>query len=126
MSATIFCQHCGKPIDDASRFCRHCGQPQPGPSSGSFAQPAGVIPAPTAPVAPARYGSAPYAVPVYGTGGVRYGGFWIRFLAYLLDSIIVSFVTGPLGFLLGLGANVNRVRGDGGDFTPDIMMQAGV
>lgn len=31
-----------------------------------------------------------------------YAGFWMRFLAYLLDSLIVSIVFVPLGFVIGL------------------------
>jgi uncharacterized RDD family membrane protein YckC len=32
----------------------------------------------------------------------EYGGFWIRVLAYVIDSILVSVVSCPLGFLVGL------------------------
>jgi uncharacterized RDD family membrane protein YckC len=35
--------------------------------------------------------------------GLRYAGFWIRFAAYFIDIIILSFVAGVVGFFFGLG-----------------------
>lgn len=32
---------------------------------------------------------------------MHYAGFWIRFVAYLIDGIILAIVTAPLGFLFG-------------------------
>ncbi len=37
-----------------------------------------------------------------GTEQVSYGGFWIRFLAYLIDAILLSIVGGILGSFLGI------------------------
>jgi uncharacterized RDD family membrane protein YckC len=34
-------------------------------------------------------------------GGVRYGGFWIRFVAAIIDGIIVQAVVMPLSFMVG-------------------------
>ena len=53
------------------------------------------------PVAASSY-QAP--VPYPGTvpvGGVRYGGFWIRFVAAIIDGIIVQAVVLPLSFMVG-------------------------
>ena len=33
---------------------------------------------------------------------VRYGGFWIRVVAYIIDAILLSFVSGVIGFATGM------------------------
>ena len=38
--------------------------------------------------------------------GVRYGGFWVRFLAILIDGIALGLLTTALGPLFGLGPSV--------------------
>lgn len=35
-----------------------------------------------------------------------YGGFWIRFVAYVIDSIIMNIVGGVLGMFVGVGVGV--------------------
>jgi len=45
-------------------------------------------------------------VPAYGGQQVRYGGFWIRFVAVFIDGIIVSIPVFILGFILGLATAV--------------------
>lgn len=47
-------------------------------------------------------------------GEMRYAGFWIRFAAYFLDSIILGIVNMMLGFIIGIAA------AGGGD--PDAML----
>lgn len=59
----MFCQHCGTALPDTATFCSQCGRP-----TGTAA--------PTAPVAPATRAA--------------YAGFWLRFLAYIIDSLILS------------------------------------
>ena len=49
------------------------------------------------------WSAAPKAAPAEG---VEYGGFWIRFLAFVLDGIIVAVITAALAPLLGAGAVV--------------------
>lgn len=34
----------------------------------------------------------------------QYAGFWLRFVAYIIDAIIVNIVTYPIGLVLGVGA----------------------
>ncbi len=41
--------------------------------------------------------------PAVGTAGYHYAGFWIRFLAIFIDSIILNIVGGILGKILGPG-----------------------
>ena len=60
--------------------------------------------APAPPPAAATTGAAPiaaYAPPVAVAAGVPYGGFWIRFLAYLLDGVILNILFVPI-FLIFL------------------------
>jgi len=45
-------------------------------------------------------GAVPYQ-PAAPFGGVRYGGFWIRFVAAIIDGIIVQVVVMPLSFVAG-------------------------
>jgi uncharacterized RDD family membrane protein YckC len=85
----MFCPKCGKQNDDMARFCQGCGaslqvQPPPPPSAQA-------VPAPA--------------------GDVMYAGFWERFVAIVIDFIILSIATGiiaaatfgtgaPLGILV--------------------------
>jgi uncharacterized RDD family membrane protein YckC/RNA polymerase subunit RPABC4/transcription elongation factor Spt4 len=62
--ATLFCASCGTSIPEAGQFCPSCGQPS---------------------VRTPGYG--PVAKPL---AGIRYGGFWQRFFARLLDGLITA------------------------------------
>jgi len=74
----VFCNQCGSQNAAGATFCSKCGG-----SLGGVSQPLVA--------APAR----PLAVPV------RYGGFWIRFVAAIIDAILVQVVVVPFGALLG-------------------------
>jgi uncharacterized RDD family membrane protein YckC len=41
-----------------------------------------------------------------------YAGFWLRFAAYLIDSILLALVTLPLGFALGAIMAATEIDGD--------------
>jgi len=90
MNGTLYCNKCGAPNTAGNQFCSRCGASM-GPAV-----------APTAVPAPAgAYATAtPYPVT---TAGVRYAGFWIRFLAFIIDAIIVSAVLFPVKAMFGLG-----------------------
>ena len=74
----IFCSQCGTQNAAGATFCSKCGG-----SLGGVAQPL------------AATSAHPLAVPV------RYGGFWIRFVAAIIDGILVQVVVVPVGALLG-------------------------
>jgi uncharacterized RDD family membrane protein YckC len=81
----IFCSKCGAQNSALAQFCQNCGLTL----SSNLAQ------AETA--APARaYAAAP---PVAYAPPSIYGGFWIRFLAHLIDHVILSAVAAPLFFI---------------------------
>ena len=41
----------------------------------------------------------------------QYGGFWVRVLAYIIDSIIINVGVSIIGFVLGLGMGVPLMAG---------------
>ena len=66
-------------------------------------------------------GSAPPPPPVWGAGQaspsqVAYGGFWIRFVAYIIDSIVLSIAGGAIGFIFGLGLAAGHGGRDAAQF----------
>jgi uncharacterized RDD family membrane protein YckC len=64
----MFCPKCGKQNDDRAAFCQSCG-----------------MSIQSKPVTPAA-----------ATGGVVYAGFWTRFVAVVIDSLIVTAAGGLL------------------------------
>ena len=48
-------------------------------------------------------GWTPPAQPVGPATGLRYGGFWIRTLAYLIDVLLLAIVMAVLAKLAGIG-----------------------
>jgi uncharacterized RDD family membrane protein YckC len=112
----MFCSKCGAQIADTAAFCSSCGQatgaqPPVQPSAQPPAQaptprgiplaPSGFGPAggvsspPSVPTAPLTTGSV-YA-PAVPMGAVAYAGFWLRFVAFILDALILGI---PMGMIL--------------------------
>jgi uncharacterized RDD family membrane protein YckC len=88
----MFCSKCGATAADGTAFCGSCGQPMVGYS---------VAQSTAAPYAGGVGGAAPV---VAATGGRAYAGFWLRFVAYLIDGLLSLFVFGiviamTVGFL---------------------------
>jgi uncharacterized RDD family membrane protein YckC len=85
----MHCSKCGAVVADGTSFCGSCGQPIVGYS----------VAPPAAPYA----GSAPGApLAVAGVGGQAYAGFWLRFVAHLIDSLLATFLIG-IFFALAIG-----------------------
>lgn len=84
-----FCSKCGANVADGVAFCGACGQPVAGYSLGQ-ASPVSDILNPIAGLA-----VAPVAA---------YAGFWLRFVAALIDGIIISIPTAPIFFAVFLGS----------------------
>lgn len=98
---------------DTAKFCNACGSP-------AGAAPPAPAPQPGYSLAPQGFGAPPV---VYGQSqsftpapAVQYAGFWLRFVAYLIDSFVVGAVAMaiaiPLILALGLGAGLTAVGGD--------------
>jgi len=71
--AAVFCNQCGQAVNPAASFCTRCG--------GTLT-----------PAAPGMAIAAP--------GGAQYGGFWIRWVARLIDGAVVLIVLGPIVVVL--------------------------
>lgn len=69
----MFCSVCGGEVQSTDRFCPKCGQ------TVSYA-------------APAAYAAQP-GVSAPPMMAHRYAGFWLRFVAYLIDNLIVGIPT---------------------------------
>lgn len=98
MDGTLFCNKCGAANAASAQFCSGCGASM-GPAAAPFNPPAAVnAPAPTPPAAYPAAGAYPVA-----QVGARYGGFWIRVVAFIIDFIIVRVVLFPFKAMFGLG-----------------------
>jgi uncharacterized RDD family membrane protein YckC len=73
----VYCSKCGGPLTGDAAFCASCGNPV---TPLVLAAPDGVNVAP--------YGGV---AGIAQMPGVAYAGFWLRLLAYLVDSVIMSF-----------------------------------
>lgn len=86
----MYCSKCGALMADGAMFCSACGQ--------SFSTAAVARPYPQAAAVPR----------------VEYGGFWLRFLAYLIDGAVlmigICVVAIPLVFLTGLGTFLSEIH----------------
>lgn len=101
----MFCTKCGAALAADTAFCPSCGAPI----------------ARTAPVYPPSGGASPHAgvgAIAYATN-VAYAGFWLRFVAYLVDGVILGFGTValvlPLFFLMGGVAILESLPRHGGE-----------
>lgn len=106
----MYCSKCGSEISNATAFCPTCGQ-----------EVSIVVPSTPAPVTYSPSLPAP-VVPVTYTG-VEYAGFWLRFVAYIIDGFVsgVAFLILliPLFILTGAGAALSRI-GSGEDISDQV------
>ena len=118
----MFCPKCGTENSAQSRFCRNCGfdiksveviQPvQPAAGSGGVsippAQPSAEVvstqpPATGAPVPPLAFAMS---------ASLLYAGFWLRVAASLIDGLLISAVTLPFFFVIGVFSVLSRRNAD--------------
>jgi uncharacterized RDD family membrane protein YckC len=90
------CSKCGATLTSSSGFCPSCGQPIVGYSVGSGA-PAVAAPAPGAAV-PAYAGAQAPVV----AANVGYAGFWLRFVAAIIDGFVIGIPLAPIIIILML------------------------
>lgn len=85
----MFCTKCGKELSDDTKFCPACGS-----AIGAAAPAAALSQAAPAAVRPE-------------TKRYHYGGFWIRYLAFLIDQLVIGvvlFVFVMIGLFLNAGS----------------------
>ena len=117
----MYCSKCGSKISATTAFCSTCGQAISGlvPAIPSLSP---VDPNQYAPVVPPSYGGEQFA-------GVAYAGFWLRFVAFLIDGVISGFLflilLIPLFILTGAGAALGRI-GSGEDISDEVAAFVGI
>lgn len=111
-NGAIYCNRCGAQNSSLAKFCANCGTPfavEPAAPAAAL-DPLAVVPRPQGPAA-SLSASLPAAI------AVRYGGFWMRFVAFVIDAILVHLVILPLtallGALIGVAGTAVRMPGVG-------------
>src|SRR6202140_5081739 len=98
MRGTVYCSKCGSLVEDGAAFCPACGQAVQPAAFTSAGLPVGASSAAALPPGydpnahPAVSQTSPRVV--YPASSVQYAGFWLRVVAYLIDSVVMS-----LGFM---------------------------
>jgi uncharacterized RDD family membrane protein YckC len=118
MRGTVYCSKCGSLIEDGAAFCAACGQSVQPAMSMSAGLPVAASSAAALPsgYAPNAYSTtSPTAPPVvYAQPSVQYAGFWLRVIAYLIDSVVLSvgfmalFI--PFAIMTGLTAVLGNIH----------------
>lgn len=88
--SVLFCTNCGQMNEANAVFCSRCGARQPVAGQGASVSSATSSTAGAVPVQQA------YASPVAS----GYAGFWLRFVAFIIDTVVIWVVTWPLRILL--------------------------
>ena len=106
----MYCSKCGGQVLGGTAFCPACGQPTLA-ATPQTAVTFSTNPAATSPGYPVA-AQSPSAV--HPTSRVAYAGFWLRFVAYIIDSIIVGvafmalFI--PFAMVTGLAAVLSGIH----------------
>ena len=111
----MFCSKCGSAIANNASFCQTCGTPVNPTAAIAPAATAGGVISPHAGVGAIVYAS-----------NVSYAGFWLRFVAHLIDDVIVGFamliLLVPIFFLMGGAAMIESLpRHGGGEPNPALV-----
>lgn len=121
----MFCSKCGSPNPDGSAFCAMCGQQFSGvaPRSAAPGAASGVPPATPAGAAAAtpQAGVSPHWRPAPPT---LYAGFWLRFVAYLVDGFILAvpvIILAALVFVAAGGVQIMHGIHPGEDPSPQLI-----
>jgi uncharacterized RDD family membrane protein YckC len=98
----MFCSKCGAQVPEGGAFCTNCG-----------AQVAGTGIAPLSPPAPPAYQQP--TPPSTAAVPLHYAGFWLRFVAYIIDSILLGIVVGIFIVLPLMGSTLKALIDSGGN-----------
>ncbi len=113
----MFCSKCGAAISADSAFCTSCGTPH---VRAAFAGPAAVT-------VPPNVGVAGYSA---ARGQLNYGDFWLRLVAYLVDSVVMGIAVFaifiPLVAITGVAAHLHGLEDMQRRGQPDPALVAGI
>jgi uncharacterized RDD family membrane protein YckC len=85
----MFCSSCGKTVADGTAFCSACGRPIVGYSVGQ-----------TSAAAASGGGAIAGAGVAPAFAATQYAGFWLRFVAVIIDRIILGIPFGIIFFMV--------------------------
>lgn len=108
----MYCSKCGASVPEGAVFCAACGQPVPGtsavqPNLGGSSTPVvdpAASPVYTAPSQQSWQAPVAAARPI-----VAYAGFWLRFVAIIIDGILLYFVRKLLFLPFGMGMGMRGI-----------------
>ena len=122
----MYCSKCGTQLANDTVFCSACGQAT---GIAATAGAAAVVPGIAAPGSTGYANAQPGGVARYTPTGAAifvpppYAGFWLRFLAYIIDNIVLGVIFGVVALVaiaaIGVGyfrAMVEGIRDGAGDF----------
>jgi len=110
-NGVIYCSRCGAQNSALAKFCANCGAPF-APEAAGQETTAQISPRPQSPAG--QLAQVGYPAPL---STVRYGGFWIRFVAFIIDWLVVGIVVFPVSaimlLMIGVAGNVVSMPGIG-------------
>lgn len=106
----MFCSKCGNRLGGGSAFCQTCGAAVPAAPAAVTAGASIATGTPAFAGVPATQSS----VSPHWRPAATYAGFWLRFVAAILDSLILSVISSalslPLLGLTGIGAALHNIH----------------
>ena len=101
----MYCVGCGSAMGEGAAFCSACGKAVGGPQAASMVIAATHV-VPAGPEGATWAGSGTASAASLPVTRVAYAGFWLRFVALLIDSFALWFIFVPALAITGLGAGL--------------------
>ena len=117
----MYCSKCGTNLAAGAAFCGTCGTPTGAPA-------AAIAPPALSPTYAGGSTHAAYADPagLVVSRGFSYAGFWLRVVATLIDSVVMSLALGvllvPLSFLSGAAGMIEAIAEHHGQPDPGVIV----
>jgi len=111
----VYCSKCGSNLADNAPFCSQCGAQIAAvpPALAAAGAPVPLATQNSAGVVPAGYGMPAQPVYVQPASKVAYAGFWLRVLAYCIDTIILGVFAVPIligaAMAMGIGGMLESI-----------------
>lgn len=104
----MYCSKCGANVADGAAFCAACGAPMSS-TAGERPPAPGLNPPSTPAYAPPA--SPTWQAPAAARPSVAYAGFWLRFVALIIDGIVIYFVRALIFMPFGIGMGLHGWHG---------------